>query len=352
MSTLHMLRMYGRFMTGLPMFLRRRISVEEARDTIRRGLADRDDNFLRIARRAIYDNPGSPYLKMLQMAGCEYGDLEGGVRTQGLEPALEKLRAEGVYVTFEEYKGRQPIVRNGRTIEADHTSFDNPLAVGAYEGQTGGSTGKATRVSTDLDNLRSHTAHIMMNDHVHGMIGWPKAVWKGTLPDPVGTGIFLRSSLYDEIPDRWFTPVTRDHYTAPLRFRLATGYILLITRLMGRPCPWPEPLPLDRAEVIARWAADQVKAHGGAHVVVGVSLGVRICLAAAEAGIDMTGVRLLGAGEPFTAAKKAVFDRVGAHYIPIYISEDTGPMGMPCANPIEPNEQHQLADNLALEYRF
>ena len=59
-------------------------------------------------------------------------------------------------------------------------------------------------------------------------------------------------------------------------------------------------------------------------------------------------VRLLGAGEPFTAAKKAVFDRVGAHYIPIYISEDTGPIGMPCANPVEPNEQHQLADNLAL----
>ena len=47
MSALSDLKMYGRFIFGLPGFLRRRMTVEEAREAIRRGLAARDDNFPR-----------------------------------------------------------------------------------------------------------------------------------------------------------------------------------------------------------------------------------------------------------------------------------------------------------------
>jgi len=349
MSTLlQTMQMYRRFITGLPRHLRRRITLEEAQAAIRRGLAERETNFLRIARRGIYDCPHSPYRTMLDLAGCEYGDLEAAVNADGLEPTLERLRADGVYITFEEYKGRQPIVRCGREIETDEHSFDNPLAERAYEGRTGGSTGKPTRVGTDLDDIYSHTPHIMIGDHVHGLLGLPKAVWKGELPDPIGVAILLRASLYGDVPQRWFTPVTRGDYRPPLRFRLATRYIVHMGRLCGRPFPSPEPLPLDQAVVLARWAADAVRRHGGCHVVVGVSLGVRVCLAAHEAGIDLSGASFLGGGEPFTAAKHAAVARVGARYVPIYISEDTGPMGMPCANPLEENDQHFLADNLAL----
>lgn len=348
MSALGTLQMYGRFIVGLPGFLRRRITVDEAKAAVREGLANRNANFLRIARRGVYDNPESPYRALLQMAGCEYGDLEASVRDRGLEPTLERLRAEGVYVTFEEYKGRQPIVRGGRTIEVEEHAFDNPLAARAYEGQTGGSTGAASRVGTDLDNIYVQSPHLMLARHVNGMLGLPTAVWKGQLPDPVGIEVFLRSVLHGNPPKRWFTPITRDAFVPPLRFRLATRYVLWMSRVCGVPCPEPEPLRLDEAIVLARWAAETVREHGACEVVCSSSLGVRVCLAAAEAGLDLTGANFFGGGEPFTASKRMAFERVGARYVPIYISVDSGPIGLPCAAAVEENDQHFVADNLAL----
>ena len=61
MGFLSTLRMYQRFVTGLPGYLRRPpITLDEAREALLRGLADRTDHFLYIARHAIYDNPTSP----------------------------------------------------------------------------------------------------------------------------------------------------------------------------------------------------------------------------------------------------------------------------------------------------
>jgi len=348
MSALGTLGMYGRFIVGLPGFLRRRITVDEAKAAVREGLANRNANFLRIARRGIYDNPGSPYRALLRMAGCEFGDLEASVRDHGLEPTLVRLRTEGVYVTFEEYKGREPIGRGGRTIAVDEHAFDNPLAARAYEGRTGGSTGRATRVGTDLDNIHAQSPHLMLARHVNGILGLPTGVWKGQLPDPVGVEVFLRSALHGNPPKRWFTPITREAFVPPLRFRLATNYILWMSRVCGVPCPYPEPLRLDEAIVLARWAAEAAREHGACEVTASASLGVRVCLAAAEAGLDLTGVHFFGGGEPFTASKRVAFERVGARYVPLYISVDSGPIGLPCAAPIEENDQHLAADNLAL----
>jgi len=100
--------------------------------------------------------------------------------------------------------------------------------------------------------------------------------------------------------------------------------------------------------VLAEWAADAIRRHGGCQIVSSVSLGMRVCLAAHEAGLDLTGANFFGGGEPMTAAKQAMFARVGARHVTLYISVDTGPMGFPCAAPIEDNDQHLLEDCLAL----
>jgi hypothetical protein len=188
----------------------------------------------------------------------------------------------------------------------------------------------------------------MMVRHVHGLLGLPTAVWKGALPDPVGVEVYLRSVLYREQPERWFTPVSGDSYRAPFRFRLANGYIVWMSRLCGVRCAAPEPLPLDQAVVLARWAADAIRRHGGCQIVSSPSLGMRVCLAAQDAGIDLTGAHFFGGGEPMTAAKQATFAKVGARHLTFYTSVDAGPMGLPCTKPIEDNDQHLLEDNLAL----
>ena len=106
--------MYGRFAWGLRGFLRHPITLEEAKAIVQRRMAEREENFLRLVRKGIFGYPKSPYLPLLKLAQCEMGDIENMVEAEGLEKTLRALREAGVYVTFEEFKGREPIVRNGQ----------------------------------------------------------------------------------------------------------------------------------------------------------------------------------------------------------------------------------------------
>ncbi len=218
----------------------------------------------------------------------------------------------------------------------------------AYQGRTGGSTGAGTRVDTDLDNLMSTAPHLMLGRHVHGLIGVPMAVWYGTLPDATGLDVYLRAVAYRGHPEKWFVPVTAEQPRPALRFRLATGYVLAVSRLCGVPCPRPEPLPVADAIEVARWAEANLPRCGKVEIVTNVSLAIRVATAAVEAGIDLTGTSFFGGGEPFTRAKSRAVARSGARFVSIYISADAGPMGLPCAHPVEENDQHLLEDNLAL----
>ena len=49
MPVLDDVKMYARFGAGLPGYLRRRITLAEAEETIRRNLASREENFLKVA---------------------------------------------------------------------------------------------------------------------------------------------------------------------------------------------------------------------------------------------------------------------------------------------------------------
>ena len=95
MGLLSRAKMYARFALGLRGFLRRRISVEQARAIVRRRMAQREENFLRLVRKGIFGHPRSPYLPLMQLAGCEIGDLETMVRRRGLDGALLALQDVG-----------------------------------------------------------------------------------------------------------------------------------------------------------------------------------------------------------------------------------------------------------------
>src|SRR3954447_7323901 len=94
-----------RLTRDFPRFVRRPLSERRATEIIRRRLETREARFLRMAQRAIYNRPASPYLKLLRAAGCDLGDLRRLVHTEGLEGALERLDDSGVYVSLDEFKG-------------------------------------------------------------------------------------------------------------------------------------------------------------------------------------------------------------------------------------------------------
>ncbi len=138
---------YARFAAGLPSFLRQPISLADAEALVRRGMERREDNFLRLLERGVFARPASPYARLMRLARCEMGDVRDMVKRQGLESSLRALRESGVYVTFDEMKGREPIVRHGESFAVTTDDFSNPLLRPAYEGESGGSTGVGTRVS-------------------------------------------------------------------------------------------------------------------------------------------------------------------------------------------------------------
>jgi hypothetical protein len=342
------LQSFGRFLVELPAFLKNPITLEQAQAAARRRLATRESSFLRIMERGVYGYPRSPYLPLLRRAGCQLGDVHALVRDRGLEGALRALRAEGVYVGFEEFKGRRPIVRPGLELAVRPNDFDNPHLRAAYYTQSGGSTGVGTRIGIDLGHAAVGASRRLLTFATHGLVGAPTVVWRGVLPDGSATTNLLFGARMGNVPRHWFTPLTAANVRLAPKHRLATRAMVLVARASGVPMPWPEPLPLDRADVVARCAAATLRAHGRCLVSASVSLSLRVALAARERGIDLGGAAFFGGGEPPTPAKVRGIVESGARWVPNYFISEMGQVGAGCGNPIGGDDLHFLQDILAL----
>jgi hypothetical protein len=312
--------------------------------TVRRRIDEREANFLRLVERGIFGYRRSPYLPLLKLARCTLGDIRQMVRSRGLEETLSALRRGGVYVSFEEFKGHEPVVRDGKLIPLQPRDFDNPYLNQYYGAESGGTTGAATRVAIDLEHLADYGPHMLLTEMAHGLYRAPTAIWYGVLPDGTGLQSILLGSYFGHIAQKWFTP----NRSEALRRRLATQFVVAMGRLAGRPLPRPEVLRLDRAVVLARWAAETARAHGVCLIRTHVSKALRVCIAAQEQELDLTGTTFFGGGEPATAAKIERLTRVGARWIPMYWFTEAGCVGQGCARPVDCNDVHFFQDGLAL----
>lgn len=334
-------RSFVRFLRELPGFLRDRLTLEEARATVRRGIDEREANFLRLVERCVFGNPRSPYLPMLRRAGCELGDLKAHVRGSGLEDTLRQLRREGVYVSFEELKGREPIVRDDLVIRVRPEDFDNPLLRAGYRTRTSGSTGTGVLAWVGIDYLTTRAVSSLLTFVAHGVHGTPSVVWREALPAPT-IGLILEDARAGQFFERWFAPpLDRSRRTAAAS-RVATDLIVLAARRGGVRVPRPEPLDYSQARAVARWAERRLSERGVCLIRAGVSNAVRIGLSASQAGIDLTGATILGGGEPATAAKVKTIEAPGARWVPGYASMEVGRIGMGCANPADGTDVHYL----------
>ena len=126
------MRKYYRFIDGLRKFAKARIEPDEAialaRTLLKKRIAEREENFLCLAERGIFHHEPSPYRPLLEAKHIGFGDLQSWVAKDGLEGALRALQAEGVYFTVDEFKGKTPVQRNGRTFICNEAMFDNPFS--------------------------------------------------------------------------------------------------------------------------------------------------------------------------------------------------------------------------------
>ena len=334
-----------RFLSGLPSYLRRPLGLGEARGALRGRFERRTADFLGLIG-SIYRQPASPYRQLLALAGCEQGDLERLVADEGVEGALRALLGAGVYLTVDEFKGRQAVVRGSGRLEANPTLLRNPASTGRIPADSGGSRGIGTVVPMDFAHLRDRAVDTMLGLEARGGLEWRKAHWH--VPGGGVLARLLEFSAFGRPVERWFSQVDPAAPSLHPRYRWSPRALRWGSLLAGRPLPRPEHVPLDEPLPIVRWLADHRRAGRTPHLFTFASSAVRLCQAAERAGFELRGAQFTVTGEPLTAARLAAVERAGASASARYAVTECGAVGFGCLAPSAADDVHLLHDLHAL----
>jgi hypothetical protein len=335
--------MAARLLFSLPFFLRHSITRGEARATLHNRLQHRQASFLGLMRRAVYEHPASPYLQLLRLAGCEYGDLARLVGQEGLEGTTRTLFHHGVYLTQDELKGRRPARRGSSEIAVRPDRLRNPCLAYHVPVRSGGSRNIATPVLMDLVSIRDHAINEFLTLDARGGIGWMPSIWK--VPGGSAMRLLLRYAVCGVPQIRWFSQVDPAAAGLHPRYRWSARVMCWAGLLARMPLPRPKHVALQNPLPIADWIAGVLSAGGTPLVDTFASSAVRLCQTALEAGINLRGAQFTLTGEPTTQARLAVIRNAGAEAVPSYAAmEAGGRLAYGCLAPEATDDLHFFHD--------
>jgi len=322
-------------------FFKDRVTLQQAEEEIKRALETRERRFLDLMQLQVYQNPKSPYLKLLKHAGCEYGDIERQAQRHGLETTLERLAAEGVYVSAEEFKGKKELRRGTLSMRVSPSDFESANGPG-FGIQSSGTSGAPFLASLSLDSLAVRTWGIAIFLAAHDLFSFSHAVYDAALPSGNGSiGWLLPYAKLGISSRRWFVrPVPGDAPHGTIYDRL-TGYLLVgMGRWFGPGFALPESVDIRDVGRIAAWASEEKRRGKSCCIEGSASNMVRIARAAQEMGVSLENTKFNAGGEPVTEAKREVVERVGANFIPRYAFTPAGLVGQGCADPKYTDDVH------------
>jgi hypothetical protein len=330
-----------RLLRGLPGVLRRPLDGREARALLAARRQRGPDDFLAVARLAL-EAPASPYRRLSQAAGCEYGDIERLVRADGVEATLATLWRHGVYLTVEELKGRRPVVRGPTTFTVEGSALLNPAASLHVPAGSGGSRGAAIAVLYDLAFMRDMAVNRRLLLEARGGLGWRHAYWG--VPGGASLAQLLTFHQAGAPVSAWFSQLDPVRAGLPHRYRWSARVLRWGGWLAGRPCPRPRHVPLADPLPIAAWMARVLDAGEVPHLHTFASSAVRLAERARAAGIDLRGAQLSLGSEPTTRARLDAVRASGATAVPNYGSAEAGLMAHGCLAPRAPDDLHLFDD--------
>jgi hypothetical protein len=299
----------ARLLSRLPAFLRHPMSPADARMSLSRRFARREADFLALVRRTIYQHAASPYRHLLDFAGCTYGDVARLVQEEGVEGALSQLFRSGVYLTIDEFKGRQPVVRGSTTFVVDPRQLRNPRVSAWMLDRSSRSRGAGTVVPMVLAFLRDRAVNTCMFLDARRAAHWQFAIW--AVPGSAAT-TFLHYARGGMPALHWFSPVSSVAPGLPRHYRWSARALRWASLLAGVPLPRPKLVSLDDPRPVIDWMVGVLRGGGTPHLSTNVTPAVRLCLVAHAAGVELRGAQFSVSGEPLTAARVAAIRRVGA----------------------------------------
>jgi hypothetical protein len=285
---------------------------------------------LNLLDRGIFQYPRSPYLKLLEPKRITVGDLKLWLSRHGIEASLGILQSEGVYFTVDEFKGKTQVVRNGIRFVCEESLFDNPFLSSAYEVRSGATRSAGTRVRIDFDYLCQRCLYDAFLLNTHGCLTSPIANWFPVFPGAPGINSSLRFAHIGNRVQRWFSQVSEDQVKVNWEKKWGTNLIFLLHRLYGLPLAEPEYASLNDARKLAEWASQMLNEHSMCLIYTFAASAVRVCIAAAEAGLNIQGTKFFVTGEPLTPQKKKEIELAGASAVPVYGISEAGVIAAGC----------------------
>jgi hypothetical protein len=283
---------------------------------------------------------------MFRLAGCCYEDLADSVKRNGLEATLAAIQRQGVYLTHDEFKGKQPIIRSGKHIPATDASFLNVLVSGLMESSSSGSRSRGTRTRHSTESRIHWEAYAMLFRDEFGLAGRAHVETKSILPDLSGLSSIIGASRLGSGVERWFTVGGAIRHSG--HYRVMTNAMVLLVNLLGGKAPFPTHLPPNDFSPVANLLARR-RAEGVTCVVRGmISSAVRVAAAASQRKLDIRGTLFVVGGEALTDAKRAVIEAAGAEVFPSYWIAEVGPIGYACRQMRSGNCVHLFRDSVAV----
>lgn len=338
---------YSRLAFDLRQFLKTPVTLEQSKLTISHRLKNREQHFLNLVQKGIYQNPRSPYRQLLQYAGCEYTDFESSVNKNGIEPTLQNLLNKGVYISWEEFKGKKEVVRGGKRFYFKETDFDNPYLSNYYQVRSGGSRSAGTRTVFDLRHRAEMSYYYSIMLEANRATGYPMVLWFAGLPSIAGIGALIQYARLGQPVIKWFSPAKPENLGTSLRDRLAANFIIYGGRFWGAKLVKPQYVSIENASEIAVFLEKVNKSSGGCNICCFVSQAVQVCQAAIEKNIDIQGVHFFVGGEPLSQAKRKQIEAAGALVTPRYHITEIGSIGFSCMNSTNTDDVHLFHDTIA-----
>jgi len=343
MHIIYNLPKYIRFFFELAPFLSDTLSYEKAESTIRQRLAKRQDNFLELVKKGVFANPRSPYLKLFKLSKYTYNDVERIVKKEGLESALQNFRADGIFLSVEEFKGRAPTKRKEKQFIFKDSDFNNPLISSYYTLQSGGSRSRGTSVEMNLSALSARAAYFPLMIKMHELENSLIGMWFPAPPLGAGLMPFLQFAKGGKFISKWFTPTQ-------LRFVRGIGLKIMaeIVGSLNKRFPYPEYASIDEVEKVVHWIVEMKKSKGSLLFLTFPSSAVRICELAKQKNLDISNTKFWLVGEPISEAKYNVITSTLCSVIPVYAFMEAGSVGFGCQKRQSCDEVHLAKDSVVL----
>jgi hypothetical protein len=351
----HIFRIIGRYYrlsTGLRAFFKDTLTVEQASKLIEDRRNNREKNFLEVIKQGIYENINSPYLKLLKLSGYSFNDIEKLVEAGGIDSTLHELFNNGVYFTYREFRGDTPVIRNDCKFMVCKGDFDFPSRNAFYEVKSGATRSAGTNSKIEFEYLTQVASSFALLFEELGIRNGPVALWLPILPGSAGINFLLRCLKIGITPEKWFSHTDMSTIKMTHKDKFAMQFIRHMGKFFGKPLPKPELVNINDGHIVCDWLTKMLAVYPTVTIVTYPSSAIRICIAAKNNNINLTGSVFILTGEPITDAKSAKIELVGGKVVPWYGVTEVGTIGLGCNTSNHTDEVHLFDDIItAIQYK-